>query len=244
MTNLSDFKDAFYRSYLTTHHVPRKGVVDMQQVKDRVPRWEKTIRRFLPSDRNAEILDIGCGFGAVVWWMQQAGYRNAAGIDISEEQISAAQELGIPNIHQGDLLPFLRERPGNYDLIIARDVFEHFERGVVLEILSVIKESLKPGGRLVFQVPNAESPFGNRIRYGDFTHELAFTPSSVSQLSRVLGFSEVKIYPVEPVVFGLKSFIRLILWKLMQWLFRAMITIEVGRGPWIVSQNLIAAIRR
>jgi hypothetical protein len=39
---------------------------------------------------------------------------------------------------------------------------------------------LRLGGRRIIRVPNGVSPFAGVIRYGDLTHELAFTcPASV-----------------------------------------------------------------
>ena len=37
--------------------------------------------------------------------------------------------------------------------------------------------ALKPGGRWILHTANAESPFYGRVRYGDITHEQAFTQS-------------------------------------------------------------------
>jgi len=41
----------------------------------------------LPEDKKAKIIDLGCGNGGFVYWLQQIGYQNAEGIDISAEQI-------------------------------------------------------------------------------------------------------------------------------------------------------------
>ncbi len=47
----------------------------------------------LPAKKDIKILDIGCGFGSWVKVMHQAGYQNAEGIDLSEEQIQQVADL-------------------------------------------------------------------------------------------------------------------------------------------------------
>ena len=61
----------------------------------------------MPEDKKAKIIDLGCGNGGFVYWLQQIGYQNAEGIDISAEQIETGQKLGIKNIKQADIKEFL-----------------------------------------------------------------------------------------------------------------------------------------
>lgn len=237
-------KDRAFASYVTTHVAPRKGAVDRQLFEAQSRRWNATLRRFLPDNKGARIIDIGCGNGSVVWWLHQIGYAASEGIDLSAEQVAIALQLGVPNVHEADLRTYLSDRNGAFDVIMARDVFEHFDRDSLIQLLDLIYASLTVGGVLVFQVPNAESPFGGRIRYGDITHELAFTSSSVSQLMHLAGFQETQVYPVEPIIYGVRSYVRLLAWKCVQAFYQGLIAIEIGRGTRVVSQNLIAVARR
>jgi len=247
VTDTTDIKDRAFASYVTTHLVPRKGAVTIEVLRTQAHRWDTCFARFLPKDTSARIVDIGCGAGSLVWWLHQRGYWAAEGVDLSAEQVAVAKALGVPNVRQADVSTFLAEAGGSLDVVFARDVFEHFDRNRLVTLLDLIHSSLRIGGLLVFQVPNAESPFGGRIRYGDLTHELAFTSASVSQLLLIAGFSEPRTFSVEPVVYGVKSFLRLLAWKGVQALYRLLIAIEVGGGVGaarIVSQNLIAVARR
>lgn len=238
------YKDKFYISYVSTHLVPRKGEVTLDVLKSRSIHWETTFGRFLPKDKSARIIDLGCGHGSIVWWLHNIGYLDAAGIDISAEQIATGKKLGIGNIEQADIKAFLLNCKDFYAVIFARDVLEHFTKDSIVEVIDLAYRSLRTNGVLMIQAPNAESPFGGRIRYGDFTHEISFTSSSLSQLLRSTGFATVEIYPAEPVVYGVKSFIRFLMWKIVEACYRALISIEVGRGEWIVTQNLIAVARK
>ena len=68
---------------------------------------------------------------------------------------------------------------------------------------------------MITHQPNADSPFVNSILYGDYTHEQAFTKQSMSQIILSNGFENIKSYEVKPIVHGLKSFLRYLVWVLI-----------------------------
>ena len=68
-----------------------------------------------------------------------------------------------------------------------------------------------------------------KIRYGDFTHELAFTPKSASQVFRVAGFREVRCFEDKPRVHGLTSLARRIIWDVGTLPSRLLLAAETGR---------------
>ena len=109
------------------------------------------------------------------------------------------------------------------------------------EILTLCYDSLNNQGRLILQAPNAESPYFGRIQYGDFTHEVAFTSSSMHQIMKMIGFNKVACLSSGPIVSGIKSSIRVFAWKVIEQLHKFIIYIEVGSSPIerIVTQNLI-----
>lgn len=237
------FKDRFYQSYTSTHVTHRKGEATLDRFRAEFPAWNKHFGQLLPSDREARILDVGCGRGGLVYWLGQRGYRNAAGIDVSAEQVETARRVGIANVCQADLTQYLGSHREHYDALILRDVVEHFTRERIIEVLELCRSATRPGGVVIVQVPNAESPFFGRIRYGDFTHELAFTSTSVAQLFNVLGFVDLRVYPMEPVVGGVRSLGRAALWSLVKAFYRVLLFAELGRGQWIFTQGLIAVGR-
>ena len=71
---------------------------------------------------------------------------------------------------------------------------------------------------MILQTPNAESPWGLYYRYGDFTHETAFTPSLLTYLLSLCGFQDIKVREMEPVPWGYSpiSTIRYFLWKIIR----------------------------
>ncbi|MEP7175152.1 MAG: class I SAM-dependent methyltransferase [Gemmatimonadales bacterium] len=239
----AEYKDRLYASYLADHLTPRKGGATANALRDRARRWDRTLRPYLPADPAAAIADLGCGYGSVVWWLQQRGYGNAVGVDVSHDQIEQGGALGVLNLHQGDVLEFLRTATAQYDLLIARDIFEHLTKSDTMEALTLCREALRPGGSLLLQVPNGESPLAGRIIYGDFTHETAFTQSSLSQVLRAAGFDRVECHPVRPVVYGVKSWLRSLAWRAVEAAIVGAIVAEVGPVRPIVTQNLLVVAR-
>jgi len=240
---MSEFKDRFYDSYYTTHIVGRKGKVTLESFRAHARVYDALWAPALPADTSARILDAGCGSGSLVWWLQQRGYTNAGGIDVSDEQVGIARALGVRGVERADLHRYLAEHPCGFDRVILRDVLEHFSRERILEVLDLCRRALRPDGALVIQVPNAEAPLWGRIRYGDFTHEMAFTGGALKQLFGVTGYGHVEFHPAGPVLGGMRDLPRHLLWKCVQSVYRMLVFAETGRRGVIVTEGIIAVAR-
>lgn len=105
-----NYRDKFYSKYVSTQTSQLYGEVSLEDIKKQFPTWKKYFGRFLPKDKNAKIIDVGCGNGSFVWWLRQIGYQNVEGIDISKEQVESASKLNIKNIFQADLREFLNNK--------------------------------------------------------------------------------------------------------------------------------------
>jgi hypothetical protein len=149
----------------------------------------------------------------------------------------------VANLQCGDLADYLQVQGAGSDLLIARDLFEHLPKAELLDVLSLCRASLKPGAALVIQVPNGESPLAGRIIYGDFTHETAFTQTSIAQLLRAAGFGSITCHPVRPVVYGIRSAIRAAAWRIIEAGITLAIVAETGAVRPIVTQNLLVVAR-
>jgi 2-polyprenyl-3-methyl-5-hydroxy-6-metoxy-1,4-benzoquinol methylase len=203
------------------------------------------IEKYLPADRRVSVLDLGCGHGAVVYFLRRMGYCNVTGIDVSPAQVAEAARLGIEGIQEGELLETLRNRPNqSQDVVIAFDVIEHFTKDELLSFTDEVLRVLRPGGRWIIHAPNGESPFVGTILYGDMTHEQAFTRRSLAQLLLSSGFSRVECHECGPVPAGIKSIARWLLWRGICLLLRvwcAAETGDIGRDA-IFTRNLFAVV--
>ena len=195
--------------------------------EDASSRWGKSYRHYLkgwlPIDREAEIVELACGNGRLLHFFKGLGYGRLTGVDISPDQVALSRQV-TPNVVQSDVLTFLANQKARFDLVIGLDIIEHFQKPEVLLFLDLCFAALKPGGRLVLQTPNAESPWGSTHRYNDFTHEVCFNPNALSRLLRLVGYSNIEARETGPVPFGygLLSSARSLVWaairlSLMLW---------------------------
>jgi 2-polyprenyl-3-methyl-5-hydroxy-6-metoxy-1,4-benzoquinol methylase len=198
-------------------------------------------------DRDAKILDVGCGYGALVHFAREAGYRDVSGVDGARQQVEAAENLGIGGVRLGGVLETLEAAPeGSLDLILALDVVEHFAKDELLLLVDAVHRVLREGGRWIIRVPNGDSPFVGNILYGDLTHELAFTRESIAQLLSASGFSDVRCYEDAPVVHGLRSATRAVLWRVIRAGLRLYTATETGNASRdaVLTRNLLAVARK
>lgn len=100
-----------------------------------------------PGDR---MLEVGCGNGMFLLLARDRGWE-VEGIDLSESAVRAGREThGLP-VQEADFAQYDAE-PGAYRAIVAWEVLEHLPdpRG----FLAKARTLLRPGGSLVFSVPN------------------------------------------------------------------------------------------
>ena len=124
-------------------------------------------------------------------------------------------------------------------MVLCLDVLEHFVREESISLLLEVKRVLKTGGRILLHVPNAEGIFGAKIRYADYTHEIAFTQKSISQLLQYVGFATVRSYEDKPIVQNLVGAIRRVLWTIFTLPYRFLHAIETGSFNVKLSQNIL-----
>ncbi len=241
-----DYRARIYNRYVTAG-VGVSAPDSLASLTGYLHYFRRLVRKHFPDDRNARILDLGCGYGIFIHALQEAGYGDVRGVDGSLEQVQAAIRLGISGVEHGELREALASEPSNtVDVVICFDVIEHFTKGELLGLVDSVHRILKPGGRWLLHVPNAESPFWGRIRYGDYTHEQAFTRESLRQLLLCSGFSRVSCFEDRPVVHGLKSAVRALLWGCIRALLLLYTAVETGAvdNKHLFSQNLLAVAFR
>jgi SAM-dependent methyltransferase len=213
----------------------------------RAPYLRRLVQLHFPPEKDATVLDLGCGHGALLQFAREFGYHNVRGVDGSPEQVAAALRLGIEGVVEGDLSEMLNSQmDASLDAVVAFDVIEHFTRDELLPFVDEVHRVLKPGGRWIIHVPNGESPLFGSIRYGDLTHEMAFTRTSLNQLLLSSGFESVHCFEDTPVVHGVKSALRWVIWKGFRSILRLYLAAETGDagGDHIFTHNMLAVAMR
>lgn len=230
------FRDRLYEAYATTH----AGLSDPSAVRLSA---QRDILPHLPTAKDSAIVDLGCGQGLLVRWLQDTGYKNASGIDISPEQIDLARASGVQNVRLGSYADGLSQE--SYGAVTATDFLEHLSKSEVVDVLDAAHAALRPGGVLIARVPNAVSPFGGLYQHGDFTHETSFTARSLRQLAAATSFRAASIYECRPIVHGTASAARAVVWRVASGAMKLALAAETGmtRGH-IVTPNLVVVMTR
>jgi cyclopropane fatty-acyl-phospholipid synthase-like methyltransferase len=202
--------------------------------------------RWLPIDKSAQILDIGCGAGILLEWFVGSGYPNAQGIDIDRSQIEFASHLGLKVECVPDSISWV-QNSSTFDMIMMCDVLEHVSSVNDIKMLSSIHSALKDGGIFIVKVPNASSSFGTRARYIDPTHQRTYTEESLSFGLREAGFTSFQIEGDDVnTIRSLRGFSRLLAKKAVRFFRRFEAISEFGRtgANIILSHNLLAICRK
>lgn len=237
-----DYRKRLYDSYVRSH---LSSVELENRLAIRAPFFLEMINNHFPTDRKARIFELGCGFGALIYQARALGYTNIQGVDVSPEQVAGSQRLGIPGVTQGDLFDTLKNiADGSLDAVVTIDVIEHLNKQELMGFADEVFRVLTINGCWISHQPNAASPFFGRSRYGDLTHELAYTADSIRQLVLAIGFTDVHCYEDVPIVHGIVSFVRRVLWFLLRGGLRAYLLIESGISNELFSQNFLSVAKK
>ena len=82
--------------------------------------------------------------------LQQMGFKNVCGVDISPESIRLCRQIGIESVSLADAAN-LNFCANSFDVIVASDILEHIEKDD--EALKNWQRILKPNGKLLVFVP-------------------------------------------------------------------------------------------
>jgi 2-polyprenyl-3-methyl-5-hydroxy-6-metoxy-1,4-benzoquinol methylase len=177
---MNPYRNAFYQRQAEWHRYENASHVhSSHELRSRYYEWYT--RHWLPENLTGPILDIGCGSGQFLHFLNKKGYTNIEGIDIDLKQIEIAKTLGF-SVKATPALDYLENSTSQYDLIVMLDIIEHFTREELYPLIEAAVRKLRSGGRLIASVPNAESPTGLQCIFTDITHEIAFTPMSLEEL--------------------------------------------------------------
>jgi 2-polyprenyl-3-methyl-5-hydroxy-6-metoxy-1,4-benzoquinol methylase len=80
-----------------------------------------------------------------------------------------------------------------FDLVVAFDVLEHWDKPTLVASLTQFAGLLNADGQVLARFPNGQSPFGRVHQYGDLTHQTVLSASSILQLANMTNFAVVRV---------------------------------------------------
>lgn len=148
---------------------------------------------------NQKVLDIGCGWGSMMFYLAQNYNIDVSGITLSKEQLSVAQseaqkrQLSNTHFHLEDY----REHQGIYDRILSIGMFEHVGSPFYTTYFNKIAEMLTEDGvALVHTIGKTGPPRTTNPWIHKYIFPGGVNPS-LSQITKALEQSNLVVTDVE-----------------------------------------------
>lgn len=170
-----------------------------------------SIWKFLEKQRVKTILDVGCGSGWLINYLNQRGLK-ACGCDNADEAVKIARKIVKPSSliikASATKLPF---QDRSFDAVLGISIIEHLTKLQAKKFLKEVGRVLKKRGWLFLVTPNYATPLRlylgkNWGGYWDPTHINFYTPGSLKKLLKHYPFENFKLtfsyYPDIPFDWG------------------------------------------
>ena len=208
------------------------------------PALELNYRPWLPADRDAAILDLGCGSGRVLNYLSALGYTQLEGVDRDAESLKAIGELPGVRLDCRDVsAEYLAQRPGRYKLIVLRQMIYYVDRGQVMAFLAALKGALADDGLLIVEFFNGSLLSSRMTELKDPFIRTAYTEHAMRRLFDASGLRTHHIGPELRPISGLRTRVYLGLRALWMVVLRGVYILERGFDdelPRIHTKSIIA----
>ena len=136
---------------------------------------------YIPENKDARVLDLGCGWALLLEYLDFKGYTNILGVDVDEVALLTVDKKFKVNIkHIDNLLVFLKSESKKFDMIIVKDVIYYFPPEYILVYMRSITTALsKDGCIIVVEVFNGALLTAPYTAAKDFGIVNIFTEKSV-----------------------------------------------------------------
>lgn len=163
-----------------------------------LPHLANTIKSFAIKNNLKKILDVGCGTGRLVEFLNSQGFETY-GCDNYEESLKLARKLNDRQRIKKASAIKLPYPKSSFDLITCVSVIEHLKVNNSKRFIREAKRILKPKGFIFLVTPNFATPLriiqGDRwFGYLDPTHVNFYTPNSLSRLLKKNNFKNPQLF--------------------------------------------------
>lgn len=162
----------------------------LYRINDKI--LQSKLKKYVPVKAN--VLDVGCGTGALLLAIRKMGAENLQGIDFNDRALDMLRKKGIEGF-KGTFNEFEKEE-GYYDLIIMNNYLEHTTSPLVE--LAKAKLLLKSGGHIIGEVPGFDSyerKFFKKYWGGNHIprHTYQFNQDFLKGIFAQQGFTDIQI---------------------------------------------------
>lgn len=179
-----------------------------QRFSEPDPQTVKIGKRSLLSswiDRRSRVLEVGCGSGRYMRFLEQnlecevSGVDSSPiGIELAKHHLSGTSALG--RLRLGDVFT-LELPPAHFDVTLGFGLLEHFQGASLRSLIERRKQLTRAGGVMIDMVPNYFGYWGLRRRYyqrirrnKEYMAEIvAFTEGRLKDLYAGCGLTDISI---------------------------------------------------
>ncbi len=114
-----------------------------------------------PIDRPIDVLDAGCGTGALLPWAATLTAPSfPAAVDVSPAAVERCRSAGLAAELEVGSVTDLPYDDGRFDLVLSSDVLQHLTIDQASSAASEMARVLRPGGRLLIRTNSAQGRRG------------------------------------------------------------------------------------
>ena len=149
MNLLQEIQNYWNHRYTGYSKVNQKELEGIQR-----ERWQEQLKRLLPANKNLKVLDIGTGPGFFTIILEELGYTNITGIDVSNKMLEVAKENIQKYGKSNSSIQFIQMDAqkldfdsNSFDIIVSRNLTWNLEKPQ--QAYSDWLRVLKPNGTLL-----------------------------------------------------------------------------------------------
>lgn len=197
-------RDQFAKSYKEARamlHAQHRDHNPIQFKKKHIKQYEHEFELLTHADPSMRVLEIGCGKGQFLKFLDHKNYRRTVGIDFDKQLAPLLDQISSAEIFFDNVLQLINsgQLTGPFDRIVMFDVAEHIEFDELVTLLKTLQNLLSDNGNILMRVPNVTSPWGLDIFFSSFDHITPLSPGRLNQLAAITGYHCLGIYP-QPII--------------------------------------------
>ncbi|MCU0569197.1 MAG: class I SAM-dependent methyltransferase [Oculatellaceae cyanobacterium Prado106] len=180
------FLDSKYKFYTCAEHLS-----DTETLEEAQENKANQLRSLMRLNGNEKILDLGCGWGAMLKFLKDSGHTGELhGFTLSKEQLAYNQQtLGFSVSLANFVTDPFKDAP--YDRIFSIGSFEHVRPHELKSVYQKVYDALAPGGFAVHQFFSYErEPYPASVLFGQmfFPGSLLSTHEYHLEVAQSVGF--------------------------------------------------------